>query len=172
MPIRVRVDDLAAADVQALVAEHLADMHAHSPPGAVHALPLDHLRTPDITFVSARRDGVLCGCGALKALDATSGEIKSMRTRAGFLRLGVAQAVLHELMRLARERRYTRLFLETGTGPAFEAAHALYRKNGFSRSDAFGDYTPTTFSTFMVKVLHDRAEPHGASRASSSAARR
>ena len=153
MPITVRLDDLSSPEVQALVAEHLAGMHCHSPPGHVHALAIGKLRAPGVTFWTAWLDGALCGCGAMKELDARSGEVKSMRTRSAFLRQGVGQAVLDEIVRTARERGYLHLFLETGTGPAFEAAHALYRRNGFEWCGAFGDYTATDFNVFMAKRL-------------------
>lgn len=76
-----------------------------------------------------------------------------MRTRAGFLRRGVGQAVLSTIEQAARARGYARLHLETGTGPAFDAAHALYLRNGFARSGAFGAYEATEFNVFMVKSL-------------------
>lgn len=153
MPISVRLDDLSSDDVRTLIAEHLAGMRGNSPPGHVHALAIEGLRRPDVTFWSAWQDEVLCGCGALKALSATAGEVKSMRTRAAFLRQGVGQAVLDEIIRAARVRKYSHLFLETGTGDAFAAAHAFYLRNGFSWSGPFGDYEATEFNVFMVKAL-------------------
>jgi putative acetyltransferase len=153
MRIETRVDDLSTPQVQALIAEHLAGMHGNSPPGHVNALALDSLRQPDITFWSAWCGGSLCGCGALKELDSASGEIKSMRTRAAFLRQGVGQIVLDEIVRTAQHRKYKRLYLETGTGAAFAAAHALYLRNGFEWGGPFGSYTATDFNVFMVKAL-------------------
>ena len=153
MGIVVRRDDLASAEVQSLVAEHLAGMHSHSPPGHVNALAIERLQAPGVTFWSAWADDRLCGCGALKELDPLTGEIKSMRTRAAFLRRGVGQAVLDEIVRTGRQRGYSRLLLETGTGPAFEPAHALYRRNGFEWSGPFGEYVATDFNVFMAKVL-------------------
>ena len=153
MSIELRVDDLQSAEVQALIAEHLAGMHSHSPPGHVNALAIRNLQQPDLTFWSAWLDGQLCGCGALKALDAHTGEIKSMRTRSAFVRRGVGQAVLDEILRTARSRGYARLFLETGTGPAFEPAHALYLRNGFDWCGPFADYTATQFNVFMSKSV-------------------
>lgn len=153
MAITVRQDDLASAEVQSLIAEHLAGMHSYSPPGHVHALAIDALRAPSITFWSAWIDDALCGCGALKELDRTTGEIKSMRTRPAFLRIGVGQAILDEIIRTGRQRGYSRLCLETGTGPAFDAAHALYLRNGFEWSGPFGEYSATNFNVFMARVL-------------------
>jgi len=156
--VAVRRDDLTSAEVQALVAEHLSGMHDSSPPGTVYALAAESLRAQGITFWAARADdGSLCGCGALKELDPLTGEIKSMRTRAAHLRRGVGQAVLDEIVRTARERGYSRLLLETGTGPAFAAAHELYRRNGFEATGAFGGYAATQFNVFMVKVLERAA---------------
>lgn len=152
-PIQVRLDDLSSPEVQALIAEHLEGMRGNSPPGNVHALAIDELRRPDVTFWSAWQDSVLCGCGALKELDAESAEVKSMRTRPAFLRQGVGQALLDEMIRTARKRNYTRLLLETGAGDAFAAAHALYARNGFDWCGPFADYEATDFNVFMVKAL-------------------
>lgn len=149
----VRQDDLASPEVQALIDEHLSGMQRHSPPGHVHALTIQHLRAPGVTFWTAWADGMLCGCGALKELDRLTGEVKSMRTRPGFLRRGVGQAILDEIVRTGRQRGYSRLVLETGTGQAFAPAHALYLRNGFEWSGPFGDYTATDFNVFMAKVL-------------------
>jgi len=153
MNIDIRLDDLSSPEVQALVAEHLAGMHSSSPPGHVHALAIDGLRKPQVSFWSAWQGQALCGCGALKALDTESGEVKSMRTRAAWLRQGVGQAVLSEIIRTAQARGYRSLYLETGTGPAFAAAHALYLRNGFEWCGAFGDYEANAFSVFMVRHL-------------------
>jgi putative acetyltransferase len=153
MHIETRVDDLSSPAVQALITEHLAGMNTNSPPGHVKALALDSLRQSDITFWSAWCGQSLCGCGALKELDSSSGEIKSMRTRAAFLRKGVAQTVLNEILRMSRSRKYKRLYLETGTGPAFAAAHSLYLRNGFNWCGPFGNYDATDFNVFMEKTL-------------------
>lgn len=153
MTVTILPDDLSGDAVRALVAEHLSGMHAHSPPESVYALGIDALRRPDIAFWVARVDGALAGCGALKHLDERSGEVKSMRTRAAFLRRGVGQAVLDTLVAAARARGYRELLLETGTGAAFEPAHALYRRNGFEGCGRFGDYEATAFNVFMRKAL-------------------
>jgi len=151
--VYVRQEDLSSAEVQSLIAEHLSGMRSNSPPGHVHALAIESLRAPSVTFWSAWVDGTLCGCGALKELDQLSGEIKSMRTRSSFVRRGVGQAILDEIIRTGRQRGYSRLHLETGTGQTFEPAHALYRRNGFEWSGPFGEYSATDFNVFMVKVL-------------------
>ncbi len=152
-PIEVRPGDLDSPAVQALIAEHLAGMHGHTPAGYSHALAIDGLRAPDITFWTAWQGDALCGCGAMRALDPRSGEIKSMRTRDAFLRQGVGQAVLDTILRTARARGYERLLLETGTGEGFAAAHALYLRNGFRWCGPFGSYQATGFNVFMERPL-------------------
>lgn len=153
MGTAIREDDLSSVDVQSLIAEHLSGMHSNSPPGHVHALAVESLRAQDVTFFTAWDDGALCGCGALKELDARTGEVKSMRTRSAFVRRGIGQAILDEIIRVARARGYARLLLETGTGEAFEPAHALYRRNGFEFVGPFGEYAATDFNVFMAKAL-------------------
>lgn len=152
-PIKVVIGDLNSPEVQTLIAEHLAGMQSNSPPGHVHALAIQGLQQPEVTFWSAWTSGLLCGCGALKELSTTSAEVKSMRTKAAFLRQGVGQAVLSEIIRTANSRSYQEIYLETGTGDAFAAAHALYLRNGFNWCEAFGDYEANAFSVFMVKRL-------------------
>lgn len=153
MSITVRKDDLSSNEVQSLITEHLSGMQRNSPPGQVHALALESLRAPSVTFWCAWIDGILCGCGALKELDRLTGEVKSMRTRSAFRRRGVGQAILDEIVCTGRQRGYSHLLLETGTGQAFEPAHALYRRNGFEWSSPFGEYIATDFNVFMAKVL-------------------
>ena len=149
----VKKDDLSGPEIQVLVREHMAGMVSNSPEGGVHALPLDALRRPDVTFWSVWLGTDLCACGALKELDANHGEVKSMRTREKFLRKGAAREVLVRIIDEARRRGYTRLSLETGTGPAFDPAHALYLRFGFERCKAFAPYEENGFSTFMTRVL-------------------
>jgi putative acetyltransferase len=157
-PIDIRIDDLSSPEVIALVHEHVGGMRDSSPPGHSFALAVEGLKRPDVTFWSAWRGTELCGCGALKALGPEAGEVKSMRTRAAFLRQGVGQAVLGEIIRTAHARGYESLFLETGTGEAFAASHALYLRNGFEWCGAFGDYEASDFNVFMRKPLSAPAD--------------
>ena len=155
-PLEIRVDDLTSDAVQSLISEHLQGMHGNSPAGHVNALTVAALRVPDITFWTAWRGHELCGCGALKELGGNAGEIKSMRTRAAYLGQGVGQALLNRIISEAANRGYKRIFLETGTGEAFAAAHALYLRNGFDWCGAFADYTATEFNVFMVRALQQQ----------------
>lgn len=147
--VTVVEDDLSGPEVRALLADHLAGMHEHSPPGSVFALDLAGLTAPEVTFWSAWVDGALAGCGALKALPGDLGEVKSMRTAPAYLRRGVAAAVLATIVETARDRGYAALLLETGHGPAFDAAHGLYARAGFVPTGPFGDYEDSEFSRYF-----------------------
>jgi putative acetyltransferase len=150
---QITLDDLSHPEVAALLAEHLADMHEHSPPESVHALDLDALRKPDITFWSMWSKGELVGCGALKEIEPTHGEIKSMRTAKDFRGKGAGKAMLRHILDEARSRSYTRLSLETGSMAAFEPARRLYRSHGFTDCPPFADYSDDPNSVFMTIEL-------------------
>ena len=149
----IRLDDLAGPEIRALLEEHLRSMHEISPPESVHALDLAALRRPEITFWTAWSDADLLGCGALKELDPTHGEIKSMRTASARRRTGVGRAVLAHIVAEARARSYARLSLETGSMEAFAPARRLYESFGFAYCPPFGDYTEDPNSVFMTRAL-------------------
>ena len=149
----IRIDDLTGPAIAQLLREHLEAMHEQSPPESVHALDLDALRRPEITFWCAWDDGELMGCGALKQLDATQGEVKSMRTATRFLRRGVAAALLAHIIGQARQRGYRQLSLETGSAAAFDPAWRLYERHGFVPCGPFASYVPDPHSRFMRLVL-------------------
>ncbi len=145
----VRTDDLSGEATQRLLALHLAGMHASSPPGSVYALDLSGLTAPGVTVWSAWAGDEVVGIGALKELGNGGAEVKSMRTHPDHLRKGVAALLLDHIVAEARARGVTRLSLETGSGPAFEPALALYRKYGFANGEAFSDYQPSAFNQFL-----------------------
>jgi putative acetyltransferase len=152
-PMRIERDDLTGPEIRALLEEHLQSMYELSPPESVHALDLDRLRQPDISFWSAWDGPVLIGCGALKALDDRHGEIKSMRTPRALRRRGAGRALLAHIVAEGRARGYTRLSLETGAVPGFEAAQRLYESVGFEVCGPFGDYAEDPHSLFMTLRL-------------------
>jgi len=153
MTMNIEVDDLSRPEIHALLNEHLQSMYAISPPESVHALDLNKLRQPGITFWTAWEAGVLLGCGAVKELDGTHGEIKSMRTPEALRRKGAGRAILAHIIEVARSRGYERLSLETGSMGAFEPAHRLYEAFGFTYCGPFGDYTEDPNSVFMTLRL-------------------
>jgi putative acetyltransferase len=149
----IRIDDLRGPEIARLLQEHLQDMALHSPPESIHALDLEALRRPEITFWTAWQDGELLGCCAIRELDPLHGEIKSMRTASAHRRKGVSDRLMWHLLEEADRRGYRRLSLETGTMAAFAPAHALYEKFGFARCAPFADYVEDPHSIFMTRTL-------------------
>lgn len=155
----IRRDDLTGEPTRGLLTLHLAGMHASSPPGTVYALDLSGLRTPDVTVWSAWQGDRIAGIGALKMLGINHAEIKSMRTHPDFLRRSVATALLDHILATARDRGVGRLSLETGSGPAFEPALALYRRRGFTHGESFADYVASPFNQFLhLELDHEGGE--------------
>jgi len=151
--VEIAEDDLSGADVQALVALHLGGMHAESPACKVHALPLDKLRQPGVTFYTARIHGQLAAMGAIQHLNPAHGELKSMRAAPEWRGRGVGKAMLVHLLDVARARGYAHVSLETGRTEAFAPALALYRKYGFEECGAFADYVVDEFSQCLTLRL-------------------
>jgi len=147
--LRIVAGDFSNPHVIDLLRFHLTDALAVSPPGTSYALDLAGLQVPAISVFAAWRGERLAGIGALKELDAATGELKSMRTHPEHFRRGVAAALLDHLIALARARGYRKLSLETGAGPAFAPAIALYERTGFRFGERFGDYIPGPFNQFM-----------------------
>ncbi|MCE0828170.1 MULTISPECIES: GNAT family N-acetyltransferase [Buttiauxella] len=149
----IKIDDLSHHAVQTLVAYHISGMLEQSPPESSHALDVQKLRDPAVTFWSAWEGEQLAGIGALKMLDGSHGELKSMRTATEFLRRGVANQFLVHILQVARERGLQRISLETGTQPGFAACYQLYLKHGFVDCQPFADYQLDPNSRFMTLVL-------------------
>jgi len=145
----IKLADFDDRAVIELLNEHLSGMHENSPAGSVYALDYSELQDSSISFWTAWEEGSLLGCGALKQLSADHGEIKSMRTQKNHLRKGVAAKLLAHIMKVARQRNYRRLRLETGTGEAFDPAVTLYEKHGFVGGEQFGDYQSSDFNQFL-----------------------
>lgn len=158
--MRIDIDDLSGPEVQALLTEHLINMYELSPPENVHALDVTKLRAPNVTFWSVWDDAspsLLLGCGALKELSGTHGEVKSMRTPKALRGQGAGRAVLAHIIAVARRRGYETLSLETGSHPAFLPAQGLYSSFGFVSCGPFGSYLDDPHSVFMSLRLAERA---------------
>lgn len=151
--VTIREDDLTGPEVVALLEQHLTDMGSHTPAESVHALDVERLRGPGITFWSAWDGAALAGCGALLQLDPAHVEIKSMRTADAFRGRGVASLLLAHMLDVARARGCTRVSLETGSNPPFAPARALYERHGFAGCEPFGDYESDPWSVFMSLEL-------------------
>ena len=153
MALAIALDDPRTDDIRSLLAAHLQLMRETSPPEDVHALDIDALLAPEISFFSGREDGQLFAVGALKEIDATHAELKSMHTAAASRGRGFGRSMLEFLIALARERGYARLSLETGTMKEFAPARTLYASVGFSECPPFGSYPDSPNSVCMTMLL-------------------
>ncbi|WP_460200422.1 GNAT family N-acetyltransferase [Scytonema sp. NUACC21] len=151
--LEIREDDLTGQKIAEFLREHLENMYEVTPPQSVHALDLEALRSPNITFWSAWEGSELLGCGALKELDSRSGEVKSMRTAKAYRNRGVASKILEHIIQEAKRRGYDCLNLETGALPEFAPARALYTRYGFEYRGPFAEYIDDPNSVFMTKKL-------------------
>ncbi|WP_069768148.1 MULTISPECIES: GNAT family N-acetyltransferase [unclassified Streptomyces] len=151
--MQISVDDLSGPEIASFLAEHVQDMRAVTPLESKHALDLDGLRRPEVTFWSAWDGGALVGCAAIKRIDAGHAEIKSMRTAPARKRSGVASRLLEHLLSEARRMGYSRLSLETGATDFFAPARGLYEKFGFEYCAPFANYKEDPNSAFMTRLL-------------------
>ncbi|QVY61835.1 GNAT family N-acetyltransferase [Cytobacillus gottheilii] len=151
--MEIKKDDLTSIEIKQLLEDHLQSMTLHSPPESIHALDLDGLRQPEVTFWSVWEDEELLGCGAIKELAPDHGEVKSMKTSSDHIRKGVGRLMLNYIIAEARNRGYKRLSLETGSMEAFLPARHMYEKAGFHYCEPFADYVPDPNSLFMTLKL-------------------
>lgn len=151
--VAIREGGLGDPQVEALLRLHHAEAHESTPAGNAHALDAVGLAASDITFFTAWAGDALAGMAALRTLDATHAEVKSMRTHPDHLRRGVAATLLAHLVSVAKARGITRLSLETGTAPMFAAANRLYEREGFTDCDAFGGYPSSSHNRFMMIAM-------------------
>ncbi len=151
--MRIDVDDLTSSETIAFLEDHVTQLRALTPPESTHALDLEGLRSPGVVFWSARDGDRVVGCAALKALDDTHAEVKSMRTAADLARQGIATRLLGTVIDHARDGGFRRLSLETGAESFFAPARALYARHGFVECEPFGDYRPDPLSVFMTREI-------------------
>jgi len=147
--MEIREDDLTGEAIRALLAYHFEQMHANSPPGMAYVLDVDGLKASGVSFWSVWDGDTLLGCGALKELAPDWGEIKSMRTHPDHLGKGAGAAMLDHIMKVARDRGYARISLETGSTPSYGPAIALYKKRGFRNGECFAGYAASDFNQFF-----------------------
>ena len=151
--MEIKIDDLSGSEIAEFLEEHIREMKSVSPPESKHALDLAGLRKPQITFWTVWDSSCLIGCGAMKELDASHAEIKSMRTTTSYRGKGVASMLLQHILNEAKLRGYRRISLETGSMPFFEPARNLYAKYGFKNCAPFSKYKEAPNSVFMTKDL-------------------
>ncbi len=148
-------DDLSDGQVIELLELHRFEMLKHSPPENVHALDVGAMRSPNLTFWSARTTSEckIIACGALKHLGSSHAEIKSMKVSDAYVGKGLGRLMLNHLVDAATKRGYQRLSLETGTMDAFIPARELYKSRGFVECRPFADYFDDPHSVCMTLNL-------------------
>jgi putative acetyltransferase len=151
--VKIVVDDLSGPEIAAFLDEHVQQMRAITPPESKHALDLDGLRAPEVTFWSVRDGEAIVGCGAIKRLEPDHAELKSMRTAPARSGSGIASLLLEHIIAEARRMGFTRLSLETGSAEFFHPARRLYERFGFGYCEPFADYRPDPNSMFMTRQL-------------------
>ena len=151
--MKIVIDDLTGPQIARFLDEHVREMLAVTPVESKHALDLDALREPGITFWSVMDGDTVVGCGAIKRLDTSHAEVKSMRTTSARKRSGVASLMLEHIITEARRMGFTRLSLETGSAEFFLPARRLYEKFGFEYCEPFADYRPDPHSVFLTRTL-------------------
>lgn len=151
--MRIVEDDLSGPQIAEFLREHVREMRSITPLESKHALDLDALRTPEVTFWSVMDGDTVVGCGAIKRLDQAHAELKSMRTASSRKRGGVASLLLEHIIAEARRMGFVRLSLETGSADFFLPARRLYEKFGFVHCEPFADYRPDPNSVFMTRPL-------------------
>ncbi|NHC35019.1 GNAT family N-acetyltransferase [Scytonema millei] len=151
--MEIKIDDLSGSEIAEFLKDHIREMKSVSPPESKHALDLAGLRKPEITFWTVWDDSRLIGCGAMKELDASHAEIKSMRTATAYRGKGIASMLLQHILNEAKLRGYRRISLETGSMPFFQPARNLYEKYGFKNCAPFATYKEDPNSIFMAKDL-------------------
>ena len=151
--MKIIVDDLSGNAIADFLDQHIREMKTLSPPESKHALDLEGLRKPEITFWTVWDDQTLVGCGGLMELSAKQGEIKSVRTSSLCRQKGVASKLLQHMLDEAAKRGYTCLSLETGSMEYFAPARKFYEKFGFEYCQPFSDYKLDPHSVFMTKEV-------------------
>jgi len=151
--MKIVIDDLRGPEIARFLDEHVQQMRSITPPESKHALDLDGLRKPEITFWSVLDGDALVGCGAIKRLDAGHAEVKSMRTAPARAHSGIASLLLEHILTEATRMGFARLSLETGSADFFLPARKLYEKFGFAYCPPFADYQPDPHSVFMTRTL-------------------
>ncbi|MFF9768226.1 GNAT family N-acetyltransferase [Streptomyces sp. NPDC053086] len=151
--MNISVDDLSGPEIIDFLDAHVREMRSITPLESKHALDLEGLRKPEVTFWTIKDGDALVGCGAIKQLDADHAEIKSMRTDPSRKRSGIASKLLAHIIAEARRMGYSRLSLETGATDFFAPARGLYEKFGFEYCAPFADYKEDPNSAFMTRLL-------------------
>jgi len=147
----IRADDPTLPEVRKLIEELDAFLVSLYPPESNHLMPIDGLRQPNVTFLTARMPERVIGCGALVNHDGQYGELKRMFVLPEFRGLKVGRRILEELESRARADKLPMIRLETGV--AQHNALALYENAGYRRIGPFRDFREDPLCVYLEKHL-------------------
>lgn len=140
-------------EVNALLLKHFKELRSVSPEGSAHVLDIPGLKVDSIKFWSLWEEENLIGCGALKFLDKSHGEFKSIRVVDEYRKKGYGFKIINHLISEAKKLDITKLSLETGAGDFFLPARKLFKKIGFVECPPFAHYKEDPNSYYMKLEL-------------------
>lgn len=151
--VSINLESPLTPDLTLLMQRHTQAMHAQTPPESIHMMDASKLAAPGIWFFVMRDNGEAIGMGAVKRIDETHAEIKSMHVLAERRGQGLSRLMLDHLVKHAKSLGFSRLSLETGSQSGFAPARGLYAKSGFEECGPFEGYAPDPNSVFMTKQI-------------------
>ena len=128
------------SEVNELLTKHFIELRSVSPEGSTHVLDIPGLKVASIKFWSLWENEELIGCGALKFLDKSHGEFKSIRVADKFRKKGFGIKIINHLISEAKKLNIKKLSIETGSGSFFMPARKLFEKTGFKPCEPFAHY--------------------------------
>ena len=142
-------------EVNELLTKHFIELRAASPEGSAHVLDIPGLKVSSIKFWSLWENENLFGCGALKFLDVSHGELKSIRIHDNFKSKGNGIKVIKHLIDEAKKLNIKRISIETGAGKFFEPARKLFKRCNFEPCEPFAHYKEDINSIYLTKLINN-----------------
>jgi len=148
-------DNFNHPKVNELLKKHFIELRAASPEGSAHVLDIPGLQVPSIKFWSLWENENLLGCGALKFLEESHGEFKSIRVHDDFRKQGNGIKIINHLINEAKKLEIKRISLETGAGKFFDPARKLFKKCDFKPCVPFAHYKEDVNSIYLTKLINN-----------------
>ena len=140
-------------EVHELLVKHFIELRSVSPEGSTHVLDINALKDPTIKFWSLWENNTLVGSGALKFLDKSHGEFKSIRVNNKSKNKGNGIKVVNHLINEAKKLNIKKLSLETGAGDFFLPARKLFLRCNFKNCEPFSHYKDDINSVYMSLLI-------------------
>jgi putative acetyltransferase len=142
-------------EVNELLTKHFIELRAASPEGSTHVLDIPGLKVSSIKFWSLWESNELLGCGALKFLNITHGEFKSIRVHDNFKKKDNGIKIIKHLIFEAKKLDIKRISIETGAGKFFEPARKLFKRCNFEPCKPFAHYKKDINSIYLTKLINN-----------------